>query len=154
MKYRWDFGEGVRLIRNVRNDGTYPGMATGAPLVRRGSVGHVVDVGTHSSKSCDYTDMAYTAARAVVEGKADRAVMICGTGIGMSIAANRNRGIRAAACVNEAMARLAREHNDANVLCLGRRLLTLDECIALIDVFFSTPFSGGERHCRRVAKMG
>jgi ribose 5-phosphate isomerase B len=79
---------------------------------------------------------------------------MCGTGIGMSIAANRNRGIRAAACASAEAARLAREHNDANVLCLGRRILSLKTCIELLDVFLNTPFSGGERHKRRVGKMG
>ncbi len=119
------------------------------------SLGHtVVDCGTNGSASVDYPDFAQRVCDTMLGGQAEMGVLVCGTGIGMSIAANRNRGIRAAACANEIMARLAREHNDANVLCLGRRILALDECIALIDVFFSTPFSGGERHCRRVAKMG
>lgn len=117
--------------------------------------GHtVVDCGTNGPESVDYPDFARNVCDAILDGEADMGVLICGTGIGMGIAANRNAGIRAAVCANETMARLAREHNDANVLCLGRRVLSLDECIAILDVFLETPFSGGERHCRRVAKMG
>jgi len=117
--------------------------------------GHaVVDCGTNGPESVDYPDFAQNVCDAILAGEADAGLLVCGTGIGMSIAANRNPGIRAATCTNEEMARLAREHNDANVLCLGRRILSLDKCIAIIDIFFTTPFSGGERHCRRVAKMG
>jgi len=72
----------------------------------------------------------------------------------MSIAANRNRGIRAAVCATPEMARLSREHNDANVLCFGKRILSLQESLAIIDVWLATPFSEGERHVRRVCKMG
>jgi len=89
----------------------------------------------------------------VLSGEAERGVLVCGTGIGMSIAANRFRGIRAAVCVNEEMARLAREHNDANVLCMGRRTMVLDECLRILKVWLETPFSGGERHRRRIEKL-
>ena len=118
-------------------------------------LGHaVVDCGTFGPESVDYPDFADKVCEALLKGEAEKGVLLCGTGIGISIAANRHRGVRAAVCANEDMARLAREHNDANVLCLGRRILGLDECLRLIDVFLSTAFSGGERHARRVAKLG
>ena len=119
------------------------------------SLGHeVLDCGTTGPEPVDYPDYAQKVSEAVLRGAADYGVLMCGTGIGMSIAANRNRGIRAAACATADTARLAREHNDANVLCLGRRILSLKTCIELLDVFLNTPFSEGERHKRRVAKMG
>lgn len=119
------------------------------------ALGHtVVDCGTEGAASVDYPDFADRVAQTLLRGEADMGVLICGTGIGMSIAANRHRGIRAAACATPEMARLAREHNDANVLCLGRRILTLPECLALLDTFLNTSFSEGARHQRRVAKMG
>jgi ribose 5-phosphate isomerase B len=113
----------------------------------------VVDCGTNGPQSVDYPDFADRVSRAVFEGGADAGVLICGTGIGMGIAANRHIGIRAAVCVTPEMARIARDHNNANVLCIGRRLLSIDEIKAIVAAFFSTPFSGGERHERRVAKM-
>ncbi len=117
--------------------------------------GHeVVDCGTDGPDSVDYPDFGENVAKAIVEGRADRGVLLCGTGIGISIAANRHAGIRAATCANEDMARLSREHNDANVLCLGRRILDLAACLHLIDIWLDTPFSAGERHVRRVEKMG
>lgn len=117
--------------------------------------GHtVVDCGTNGPESVDYPDFAQCVCDTILRGDAQAGVLLCGTGIGMSIAANRNPGIRAAVCANADMARLAREHNDANVICIGRRILSLAECNEHIDIFLSTPFSGGERHKRRVAKMG
>lgn len=118
-------------------------------------LGHdVVDCGTNGSESVDYPDFARRVCDALHEGEAERGVLLCGTGIGISIAANRNPGVRAAVCTSEEMARLSREHNDANVLCLGRRVLSLDECLRIVDAWLDTPFSGGERHRRRVDKMG
>ncbi len=114
----------------------------------------VLDCGACGPESVDYPDFADAAAKAILEGRASCAILLCGTGIGMSIAANRHPGIRAAACATPDMARLSREHNDANVLCLGRRILSLEQCLELIDLWLATPFSEGERHCRRVAKMG
>lgn len=119
------------------------------------ALGHtVVDCGTHGPESVDYPDFAQRVCETILNGAADAGILICGTGIGMSIAANRYNGIRAAVCANETMARLAREHNDANILCMGRRILAIGECATLVDIFLATPFSGGERHSRRVAKMG
>jgi ribose 5-phosphate isomerase B len=112
----------------------------------------VLDFGTNSVESVDYPDFATAVARAIVEGKASRGVLVCGTGIGMSIAANRVHGVRAALvrCVEEA--ELSRAHNDANVLCLGARITTDFIAGHCLDVFLKTPFEGG-RHARRVGKM-
>ncbi len=119
------------------------------------SRGHeIIDCGTDSSGAVDYPDFAQRVAESVGNKQADLGVLMCGTGIGMGIAANRRRGVRAAVCTSPEMAKLAREHNNANVLCIGRRLLSLDECIAIIDAFLDTEFSGAERHVRRVEKMG
>lgn len=116
--------------------------------------GHrVIHCGTRGSESVDYPDFAARVCRAILSGEAERGVLLCGTGIGMSMAANRFRGIRAAVCVDEQMARLAREHNDANVLCMGRRTMSLDQCLKVLEVWLDTPFSGGERHRRRIEKL-
>jgi ribose 5-phosphate isomerase B len=114
----------------------------------------VIDCGTNGGDSVDYPDFADKVCETITAGGAERGVLLCGTGMGISIAANRHRGIRAAVCVTPQMAELARTHNDANVICLGRRVLTLDECRKLVDVWLDTPFSGGERHLRRIGKMG
>lgn len=114
---------------------------------------HVLDLGTDGPDSVDYPDFANAVAEAVAEGKAEQGVLVCGSGIGMSIAANRHPGIRAALCHNEETAQLAREHNDANVLVLGARTMDLETAGNCVRVFFSTEFDGGERHARRVAKL-
>jgi ribose 5-phosphate isomerase B len=117
--------------------------------------GHdVVDCGPAGPGAVDYPDFAAKVCQAVLEHKADRGVLMCGTGIGVGIAANRYKGIRAATCATPQMARMSRSHNNANVICLGRRILSLDTCLELIDIWLNTPFSGDERHVRRVAKMG
>lgn len=119
------------------------------------SLGHtVLDCGTNGPESVDYPDFADALAQAIVEQRADCGILLCGTGIGVGIAANRHRGIRAATCATVDMARLSREHNDANVLCLGRRVLSLEQCLEMIKAWLETSFSGGERHCRRIQKMG
>ncbi len=117
--------------------------------------GHeVVDCGTSDDASVDYPDFANKVCDAILSDQADRGVLLCGTGIGISIAANRHKGIRAAVCVTPEMAELARKHNDANVICLGRRVLRLEACLQLIDRWLGTDFDGGERHSRRVQKLG
>jgi ribose 5-phosphate isomerase B len=117
--------------------------------------GHdVIDCGTAGPDSVDYPDYANRVCKAILDGEADRGVLICGTGIGVGIAANRHHGIRAAPCTNRDGARLSREHNNANVLCLGRRVTPLEKCIELVDIWLDTPFSEGERHKRRIAKLG
>jgi ribose 5-phosphate isomerase B len=112
-----------------------------------------IDVGTSSEESTDYPDYAALVAKDILAGKADRGILICGSGIGMSIAANRFKGIRAAACESTAAAELCRQHNDANIICLGERLMSWEKALELIKIFLETPFSGGERHCRRVDKL-
>jgi ribose 5-phosphate isomerase B len=115
--------------------------------------GHTVnDLGTHTQDSVDYPHYAERVATAVAHSEADLGILICGTGIGMSIAANRVHGIRAAVCVTEFMARAARAHNNANVLCMGERVLGEGSALSVVDVFLSTPFEGG-RHARRVEQI-
>jgi ribose 5-phosphate isomerase B len=108
------------------------------------------DFGTHSSDSCDYPQIATPAAHAVAGGECDKGIFICGTGIGISIAANKTPGIRAALCTDCFMADKARTHNDANVLALGARVIDADLAIKIIEVFLNTDFSGDDRHLRRV----
>ena len=114
----------------------------------------VFNCGCDSADAVDYPDVANAVAEAVASGEADTGLLLCGTGIGVSITANRHAGIRAALCTTPEMARLSRKHNDSNVLCLGRRVLTLEECFAIIDAWLDEDFSGVERHQRRVEKMG
>jgi ribose 5-phosphate isomerase B len=110
------------------------------------------DVGTTSEDAVDYPDFAHRVAEAVATGRFSRGIVICGTGIGVSITANRHPGVRAALACDERGARLSREHNDANVLALGGR--TTDPALAerILEIWLNTPFSGG-RHGRRVAKI-
>jgi ribose 5-phosphate isomerase B len=110
------------------------------------------DNGTHSADSCDYPDYARLVAEQVAAHDADFGILVCGSGIGMSIAANKVPGIRAARAVTESDAELSREHNDANVLALGARILSADEAYKIIDKWLATPFAGG-RHGRRVDKI-
>lgn len=110
------------------------------------------DYGTDSADSVDYPDFAHAAARGILDGSCDRGIFICGTGIGISLAANRHRGIRAAACQIPEAARMSRLHNDANVLALGERLVDWDTAAAIIRLWLETPFEGG-RHERRIHKI-
>ncbi|MBM3525460.1 MAG: ribose 5-phosphate isomerase B [Alphaproteobacteria bacterium] len=115
--------------------------------------GHaVVDLGTHSADRVDYPDYADALAAALAEGRATRGVLVCGTGIGISIAANRHKHIRAALCHDTTTARLCREHNDANVLVLGARTTGIEVAKDCVAVFLATGFMGG-RHAGRVAKL-
>jgi len=113
----------------------------------------VLDLGTSNGESVDYPDFADAVAAALNDGRAARGVLICGTGIGISIAANRHAGVRAAPCHDGLTARLARQHNDANVLALGGRLIGIETAKDCLANFLQTPFEGG-RHARRVAKLG
>lgn len=112
----------------------------------------VLDLGTNSEVSVDYPDFGFAVGRAVVEGRAVRGILVCGTGIGMTIAANRDPAIRAALCTSGLMARLAREHNDANVLALGSRIVGIEVARECVRQFLSTSYGGG-RHADRVAKL-
>jgi ribose 5-phosphate isomerase B len=116
-------------------------------------LGHLVDDhGTRSEAAVDYPPICFAVGRAVAEGRADRGLVVGGTGQGEQIAANKVHGARAALCSNEFMARLAREHNDANVLSLGGRVLGNELALAVVDVFLGTTFAGG-RHARRVGQI-
>ncbi|MDP6515471.1 MAG: ribose 5-phosphate isomerase B [Alphaproteobacteria bacterium] len=114
----------------------------------------VLDLGTDSPESVDYPDYAQAMADAIESGRARRGVLLCGTGIGVGIAANRNPAIRAAVCHDVATARLSRQHNDANVLAMGGRVLDAETAGACLQAFLETPFQNGGRHQRRVAKLG
>ena len=109
----------------------------------------VIDVGTDTLESCNYTIFAHALCEAVTGGIAPLGILICGTGIGMSMAANKHAGIRAAACENTFSARMTRMHNNANVLCLGERVIGYGLACDMVDLFIDTPFEGG-RHQARV----
>jgi ribose 5-phosphate isomerase B len=118
------------------------------------ALGHqVTDVGTNSPDSVDYPDLAYEVASRVSTGAAERGILLCGTGIGMCIAANKLRGVRAAPCQDAITAEMSRRHNDANVLCLSADLLSEELTDRMVRIFLETPFEGG-RHARRVDKIG
>ena len=117
------------------------------------AIGHrVIDHGTHSTDSVDYPDYAAAVAQAVRAGGAERGVLVCGSGIGMAMAANKVAGVRAAVAADPDVARLARQHNDANVLALGARLTAPTRALEVVQAWLATPFEGG-RHARRVDKL-
>ena len=109
----------------------------------------VTDVGTYTEDSCDYPDYGYAAAKKVADGDADAGIVICGTGIGMSIAANKIKGIRAAVVSDTCSAKMSRLHNNANILCFGERIVGEELAIDITDIWLSTEFLG-ERHAKRV----
>ena len=113
---------------------------------------HILDLGTDGSESVDYPDFGHAAARAIVDGDCSLAVICCGTGAGMAMTANRHPGVRAAVCHDLMTARFAREHNDANVLALGQRIVEPEVAKECLRIFLSTSFEGG-RHKNRVAKI-
>jgi len=108
-----------------------------------------VDVGTYTRESCDYPEIAKAVARKVVAGEVDRGILICGTGIGMSITANKIKGVRAALCSDTYSARVSRAHNNANILCIGERVIGEHLALDIVDIWLKTGFEGG-RHKRRV----
>lgn len=110
------------------------------------------DFGTYKPEAVDYPDYGVLAARAVSKGKADRAILVCGTGIGMSVVANKVKGIRAALCTSLEMAELSRRHVNSNVLVLGGRILDHDLALRIVAIWLKTPFEG-ERHLKRVIKI-
>jgi len=115
--------------------------------------GHeVVDLGTRSTDPVDYPDYIKLAAEAVAKGRCERGIVLGGSGNGEAMAANRYRGVRCALCWNEESARLARSHNDANMISLGERMMTEAEALAIVDLWLSTPFEGG-RHQARIEKL-
>lgn len=116
--------------------------------------GHtVLDMGCFSEDSVDYPDFAAAVCATLLDGRAQRGILVCGTGIGMSIAANRHPHIRAALCHEAFTARMSREHNDANVLCLGARVLGIGIVLDIVKTWLITEFAGG-RHLRRITLMG
>jgi ribose 5-phosphate isomerase B len=116
------------------------------------SLGHeVIDCGTFSKDSCDYPDFAKEVAMNIINGKSDKGILICGTGIGMAIAANKIKGIRAGVCWNVETARLISLHNNANIICLGARFLYIEEMFDMIKMYLETKFE--ERHSRRILKI-
>ena len=119
----------------------------------RGMGFKVTDLGTATTESVDYPDFGHAVGKAVEGRDAKAGVVICGTGIGISIAVNRHKGVRAALVHDDMTARMAREHNDANVLAIGARVVPAEKARALLKIFFETPFEGG-RHARRVEKLG
>lgn len=112
-----------------------------------------LDLGAFSNDSVDYPDIAREVCEKVVDEPGSLGFLICGTGVGMMMTANRRKGIRAAYCFNEYMARMAREHNDANVLCVGSRVMGFELVKSVLDTFLNTPFSDDPRHSRRIAKI-
>ena len=118
------------------------------------SQGHeVVDFGTDSTASMDYPDTALPCAKAVARGECERGIVMCGTGIGVSITANKVKGIRCALCSDPLSARLTREHNDSNMLAFGQRIIGSEMAKEIVNVWLGTPFSNGERHIQRVRKV-
>lgn len=111
------------------------------------------DYGTYSADSCDYAVYAEKTAGAVVSGECELGLLFCGTGVGISIAANKVRGVRACCCSDLFSAEMTRLHNNANILCLGGRVVTPEKAIELVDIFLDTKFSGEERHQRRIDQI-
>ena len=107
-----------------------------------------VDVGTYSTDSCDYPVIARTVTTKITTGEADRGILICGTGIGMSIVANKVKGIRAALCGDTFSARASRAHNNSNVLCLGERVIGINLAMDIVDIWLESKFEGGRHQCR------
>ena len=108
----------------------------------------IIDVGTYTTDSCNYVDFAHAVCETVTSGKASLGILVCGTGIGMSIAANKHAGIRAAVCENTFSARMTRMHNDANVLCMGERVIGYGLACDIADLFVDIEFMGGRHQVR------
>ena len=137
----------------IGNDHAAPDMK--ATLVKYlEEKGHeVIDVGTDSYESFDYPISAYKVARLVADGEVEAGILICGTGVGMSIAANKVKGIRAAACSDTVTARLVKQHNNANIIAFGERIVGIETAKAILDAYLETEFEGGGRHGKRVAMI-
>jgi len=121
------------------------------PFIQK--LGHeVIDAGAPSSESCDYPEFAFRVSMSVSEGQVDRGILICGTGIGMCMAANKVKGVRAAPCHDSITAEMSRRHNDANVLCLSADLVGAEVIDRMVRIWLETPFEEG-RHARRVEKI-
>ncbi len=121
-----------------------------AELEKRGNA--LRDFGTTTGEACDYPDFAHAVGGAIAAAEIERAILVCGTGVGMSIAANRHAAVRAVVCSEALSARMSRQHNDANVLCIGARIVGAGTALDIVDAFLGTAFEGG-RHAGRVAKI-
>jgi len=108
------------------------------------------DFGCYSAESCDYPVYARLVGQAIINGECEQGILVCGTGLGISMAANKMEGIRAAVCTDCFCAEATRQHNDANILCLGGRVVGPGLAVKIVDTFLDTPFSGDERHLRRI----
>ena len=139
--------ENKRIVMGSDHAGLSLKLKVKAHLEARGF--EVTDVGTHAPESCNYTVYADALCKTLTAGEADLGILVCGTGTGMSIAANKHKGIRAACCENTFSARMTRMHNDANVLCFGERVIGYGLACDMVDLFVDTPFEGG-RHQARV----
>ena len=116
--------------------------------------GHAVeDIGTKTEASCDYPDFAHQVAKSVLDKRSERGILVCGTGVGMSIAANRHAGVRAVVCSDTYTAKLSRSHNDANVLCIGERVVGSGLAWEIVSAWIAEPASTEERHAKRRAKI-
>jgi ribose 5-phosphate isomerase B len=112
----------------------------------------IIDVGTHSAESCDYPDYAHAAAKEIENGHVEYGILICGSAIGVSVTANKHQQIRAALCWQNEIVKLSRQHNNANIICLPARFVTLDDALEMTHTFLTTDFEGG-RHQKRVEKI-
>ena len=139
--------ENKRIVMGSDHAGYNLKLKVKAHLEARGF--EVMDVGTHTTDSCNYTVYADALCKAIAAGEADLGILVCGTGIGMSMAANKHKGIRAACCENTFSARMTRMHNDANVLCFGERVIGYGLACDMADLVVDPPFEGG-RHQARV----
>lgn len=143
---------GPKLTIAIGSDHGGPALKSVLAAALRADGHEVLDMGTEGTASVDYPDFAHAVCQAVEQGRARFGVLICGTGIGMSIAANRHAGIRCGLCTDSTMARLTREHNDANVLALGARIVGDVLALDILAAFLATDYAGG-RHDRRLAKL-
>ena len=143
---------GMRIVIGCDDAGIEYKKVLKADLDLDPRVDEVIDVGVHEGEDTAYTHIGVAGARAVAEGRADRALLICGTGMGVAMAANKVPGIRAALCYDKASARNSREHNNANVLTLGGRLLSAETALETAATWPTTPFGGG-RHQKRIDKI-
>lgn len=140
------------MIQKIAIASDHGGYSLKEAIKERFSSFEWIDLGTDSTDSVDYPEFGKAVADAVANGDASLGVAVCGTGIGISIAANRNPAVRAALCTDTTMARLTRAHNDANVLALGERITGQETAFDIVEVFLNTEFEGG-RHARRVEKL-
>ncbi|NBB89547.1 MAG: ribose 5-phosphate isomerase B [Bacteroidetes bacterium] len=141
-------------MKNLSIGSDHAGFALKEELKKSGILDDytIVDFGTDSEESTDYPDFAHPTAKSVEEGESELGILICGSGNGVAMSANKHAGVRAALCWNPELASLARQHNNANILCLASRFIESDTALEIVKAFFSAEFEGG-RHARRVKKI-